>query len=144
VDFFSLNTADRVTREIQASECGMNTRLAYPHGWSIILIYLSIPSICVMLKCLYSCAVQLFALFQYNHKEDNYHGCVSAQSTPLLVCRMLTSEHFNAIAIRRLPRLYHIPTTGGDGSGLPQFHELFLAVSLSPLNHINNELLLTW
>ncbi|PLW05550.1 hypothetical protein PCANC_26217 [Puccinia coronata f. sp. avenae] len=50
VEWLQKNKPDRVTREIQASECGMNTRLAYPH-------------------------VQLFALFQYNHKQDNYHGC---------------------------------------------------------------------
>ncbi|EHS63446.1 uncharacterized protein PGTG_21578 [Puccinia graminis f. sp. tritici CRL 75-36-700-3] len=44
------NQPTRMTREIQASECAMNTRLSYPH-------------------------VQLFAWFKVNHGEDNYHGC---------------------------------------------------------------------
>lgn len=44
------NPVAHMTPEIQASECGMNTRLAYPH-------------------------VQLFSWFKVNHNEDHYHGC---------------------------------------------------------------------
>ncbi|KAI9605501.1 hypothetical protein KEM48_002119 [Puccinia striiformis f. sp. tritici PST-130] len=44
------NQPGKVTNDIQASECAMNTRLSYPK-------------------------VQLFAYFKQNHAQDHYHGC---------------------------------------------------------------------
>lgn len=48
--WLSKNSATVVTPDIQASECGRNTRLPFPH-------------------------VQLFAYFEVNHGQDCYHGC---------------------------------------------------------------------
>ncbi|KAI9628973.1 hypothetical protein KEM48_011223 [Puccinia striiformis f. sp. tritici PST-130] len=44
------NKPGKVTADIQASECAMNTRLSFPK-------------------------VQLFAWFKQNHAQDHYHGC---------------------------------------------------------------------
>lgn len=106
--WLSKNKVNHSSPGVQASECGMNTRLHFPN-------------------------VQLFAWFQYNHSTDGYHGCPYGDCYAFTTFPQ--PEDMELAFLDAISFFWH-QTGGIDGTGVkpisdPQTGEFGYEVSLS-------------